>query len=357
MMMARVSMTGLVVLAGLGAGQMSAQALPSAPMAQGAKPAAGAAAPAKAAAPLKLYTLNSETQADPFPAVNPKNFTTDSPSVAAVDGYLKTMLGFDPNRIWRVMAIQKTETAGVSKVTAMVAQRGGNAKAQTATFFVMPDGKHMLAGDAMTPFGAQPFADARALLAAKADGAAHGAAAKDLMIVEFSDLQCPHCKDAQATMHKLEADFPKARFVYQAFPLTEIHPYAFQAAAYGVCMTAKSDEAYATFAQAVYDTQGALLPDSADTALAAAVTKAGGDPAAVAACAASQATKAKVTASMELGNKVGVDQTPMIAVNGRLLAFPSIPYETLKQLIVWQATLDGVAAAAASPNGVDLKVK
>jgi hypothetical protein len=47
----------------------------------------------------------------------------------------------------------------------------------------------------------------------------------------------------------------------------------------------------------------------------------------------------------------------MLAVNGRLISFTSVPYETLKSLIVYQATLDGAAAAAISPagSGVDLK--
>jgi protein-disulfide isomerase len=320
-------------------------------------PAATGQAPAAAAPPLKLYSLNSETQSDPFPPVNPKYFTANSPSVATVEGYLKTMLGFDANRIWRVEGIQKTASPGVSKVTVLISERGSTAKPQGAIFFVLPDGKHLLTGETVTPFGADPFAPTRALLQAKADGPAHGSASKDLMLVEFSDLQCPHCKDAQATMAKLEQDFPKARIVYQAFPLVDIHPYAYQAAAYGVCVAQKSTDAYFTYAQAVYNTQGALLPDTAEQTLKDAVTKAGQDPAAIAACAASGAAKAQVDKSMALAGEVGVDQTPMLAVNGRLISFTSVPYETLKSLIVYQATLDGAAAAAISPagSGVDLK--
>jgi protein-disulfide isomerase len=310
-----------------------------------------------AATPLKLYSLNSDTQADPFPAVNPKFFTADSPSVATVDGYLRTLLGFDSNRIWRVVGIQKTAAAGVSKVTAMVSEKGQNAKVQTAVFYVMPDGKHMLAGDAITPFGAEPFAANRATLQAKADGPSRGAMAKDLMLVEFADLQCPHCKDAQATMKHLETDFPKARFVYQSFPLTDIHPYAFQAATYGYCVAQKSQDAYFTYAQAVYDTQSALVAETADATLKAAVTKAGADPTAVSFCSSSEAAKTAVNKSAALGNEVNVDQTPLLYVNGRPLNFTTIPYDTLKQLISFQAGLDGASAAAVSPNTVDLKTK
>lgn len=33
----------------------------------------------------------------------------------------------------------------------------------------------------------------------------------------------------------------------------------------------------------------------------------------------------------------------MLAINGRLLPLTSVPYETLKSLIVFQAGLDGIA--------------
>ncbi len=341
--LAVVGMTGVVV----------AQGTPAAP--------APAKAPAAQApvAPLKLYSLNSATQADPFPPTNPKNFTADSPSVVTVDSYLKAMVGFDQNRIWRVAAIQKTTAPGVSKVTVLVSEKGPNAKVLTAVFYVMPDGKHLIAGDAngISPFGAQPFAVNRAILQAKATGPAQGSVSKDLMLVEFADLQCPHCKDAQVTMDKLVKDFPKARIVFESYPLTEIHPFAFQAATYGACIAKKSSDAFFTYVQAVYDTQGALTTEAAEQTLKNAATKAGADPTAIAFCSASEAAKNEVNESTALANELGIDQTPMLAINGRLISVSALPYETLKSLIQFQAELDGVSAAAVSPagTGVDLK--
>jgi len=340
----------------------SAQGTPAAPQApagQAPKAPAPAAGQAPTPPPLKLYSLGSETQADPFPPVNPKYFTADSPSVATVDSFLKAILGFDSNRIWRVEGIQKTMAAGVSKVTAMVSERGPNAKVLTAVFFILPDGKHLIGADAsgVSNFGAEPFAANRALLQARANGPTHGSASKDLMLVEFADLQCPHCKDAQPTMDKLAKDFPKARIVFQNFPLTEIHPYAFQAAAYGACIAKQSSDAFFIYAQAVYDTQGALLPDSAEQTLKNATTKAGADPTAIAFCAAGDAAKAEVNQSIALANDLGVDQTPMLSVNGRLIGLGSLPYETLKSLIQFQAELDGVSGAAVSPAGSGVNLK
>jgi protein-disulfide isomerase len=303
-------------------------------------------------APMVLNSIDSNSKADPFPQPNPKYFTATSPTAATVDSFLKQLWGYDPNRIWRVEAIQKTDAPGVSKVVVFVTDRSPNAKVQTTAFFVTPDGLHALAGESVIPFGAKPFEPARQQLQARADGAARGSSSKDLLIVEFADLQCPHCKEAQNTMDQIVKDFPNGRVVFQPFPLIEIHPFAFKAAAYGYCVQKQSNDAFFKYAAAVFETQEALTPDNGDETLKNAVTKAGLDPAAVDTCANAEGTKLTVNNSIKLGEDIGVDQTPMLAVNGHLLPLAGIPYETLKQIISYQAVSDGavppISAAATS---------
>lgn len=302
---------------------------------------AGAQAGAAVPAPV-LSSLGQTTKADPFPPVNPKYFTAGSPTVDTVNSFLKQLWGYDTNRIWRVAAIQSTPAAGVAKVIVFVTDKTPNAKVQTTAFFVTPDGTHIIAGDGVLPFGATPFEEARKIVQARADGASRGASGKEFMLVEFSDLQCPHCKEAQATMDRLVKDFPNARVVFQSFPLVEIHPFAFKAAAYGYCVQKVKNDAYFAYAAAVFETQEALTPEAGDATLKAAVTKAGLDPVAVDACAATQATKDQVKASIKLAEDTSVDQTPMLSVNGHMLPMSQIPYESLKAMIVNQAALDGV---------------
>jgi protein-disulfide isomerase len=326
----------------------------------GAQTAAPQAAPQKAPAPagaqqpgagLQLHNMGEVPKADPFPQPNPKYFTADSPSVDTVNAFLKALWGYDSNRIWRVEAIQKTMAPGTAKVVVFVSDKSPNAKVQPSAFFVTPDGKHAIAGDAVIPFGATPFADLRKTLEARADGATRGAGGKDFMLVEFADMQCPHCKEAQGTMDNLVKDFPNAHVVNQSYPLVELHPYAYKAAAYGYCVQKQKNDAFFAYSAAVFDTQDALTAETGDETLKNAVTKAGLDPAAVDACAATPATKALVDASIKLAQDVGVEQTPMLAVNGHLLPLTGVPYETLKTIISYQASLDGVStgAAAATP--------
>ena len=313
----------------------------------GAAPAPTAAQ--KPAAPLQLQDMGQTGKADPFPPVNQKYFTASSPSVDTVNAFLKALWGYDPNRIWRVEAIQTTPAANVSKVVVFVSDKTPGAKVQPTSFFVMPDGKHAVAGDTVVPFGATPFADLRKIVQARADGATRGATGKDFMLVEFADLQCPHCKEAQGTMDQLVKDFPNAHVVYQSFPLVDLHPYAFKAAAYGYCVQKQKNDAYFVYSAAVFDAQASLMPETEAETLKSAVTKAGLDPAAIDACAATQAIKDQVNASIKLAQDIGVEQTPMLSVNGHLLPLSGIPYETLKNIIAYQASLDGVSTGATGP--------
>ena len=291
-------------------------------------------------APAQQATTPAAPQAapaDPFPPANPRFFDATSPTAADVDAFLKLIWGWDTNRSWRVEAIQKTQAPGVSKVTVFVADKSQGNKVDQVRFFTTPDGKFAIA-DTVFAFGPHPFDTTARLLAEQAKGPAEGAASKDLLLVEFSDLQCPHCKEAGPVMENLHRDFPNARIVYQNYPLVEIHPFAFKAAAYGDCVAAsKGDTAFFTYMHDVFDHQDSLTPELAQQTLDSAVTKAGGSPASVAACASTPAAKAKIDAELKLGETVGVDQTPMLAVNGHLMPLGGIPYETLKQIVAWDA--------------------
>jgi protein-disulfide isomerase len=306
------------------------------------------AAPGAAAPPVQAPSAPTPVAppADPLPRADPKYFTASSPTIDTVNSFLKQVWGFEPDRLYRVMAIVPTAAPGVAKITVFVTSKAPDAKVQSTDFFVTPDGKHAIAGGALVAFGAKPFADTDVLLRAKADGASRGATTNALNLVEFADLQCPHCKEAAPIMDQIVKDFPKAHVVFQLFPLVDIHPSAFKAAAYGICVQKQSNEAFFKYVAGVFDTQEGLSPTSDDTLLKAAAIRSGADAPAVIACAATQATKDVVNADIKLALDAGVQETPTLSVNGRLLPITTIPYDLLKKLIQYQATLDGVDSGA-----------
>jgi protein-disulfide isomerase len=277
---------------------------------------------------------SAPAQLQPLPPPDPANFTVTTPTKETVEAFLRASWGYDENRIYQVQAIQKTQVQGISRVVVLVEEKGTQ-QTQPAEliFLTLPDGKHLIANDEVLPFGAKPFESYREILEREAKGPSRGPANSPLQVVEFSDFQCPHCKEAQPTIERLLKEYPQARLVSEMFPLRSIHSEAEKAAETAVCVAQLGgNDAFFKFTDAIYATQEQLTPEGSDAALASAAKTAGVDNAKVKACVAEPSTKAAVDASVALGQDVGVNQTPMLAVNGRLLP-ANIPYDQLKKII------------------------
>jgi len=278
-----------------------------------------------------------------FPPAPASNFTAASPTKAEVDAFLHASWGYDPNRVWEVYRIEKTPAPGLSKVTVLVGEKP-NPRTGGMGFFVTPDGHYAITGDDVIGFGAHPFQANYREIQQRADGPSLGAAGRQLELVEFADFECPHCKDAQPLVQKLIADFPQAHYVFEMFPLVSIHPMAFKAAAYASCVDQQAgNAAFFKYADAVFAAQAELEGPDGTQALRNAATAVGQDPDKIGACADSPATRAKVEASMQLGQDLNVNETPTLFIDGRGVPMLEVPYEQLKKIIEWQFARDKAA--------------
>jgi protein-disulfide isomerase len=270
-----------------------------------------------------------------MPPPDPANFTAASPAKETVAAFLRASWGYDENRISQVQAIQPTQVQGISRVTVLVEEKGSQqTQPSVLSFLTLPDGKHLIANDEILPFGVRPFDNYREILERDAKGPSRGQANAPLQLVEFSDFQCPHCKEAQPTVEQLLKDYPQAHFVSQVFPLRNVHSEAEKAAENGVCVAKiGGNDAFFKYTDAVYANQAQLTPEGSAGALASAVKAAGVDQAKVTACVADPSTKATVDASLKVGDEVGVNQTPTLFVNGRMLPLGGFPYDQLKKIV------------------------
>jgi len=322
-----------ITLTGIVAPLLHAQQTEEVPSAPSAT-AAQAQAPAPAPAPVPGVPQ--------FPPVDPGNFTANTPTKETVDAFLHQLWGYDADRVWQVQAIQKTAAPGVSRVTVLAAQKNNPQQIGTLQFFTTPDGQHLISTEVM-PFGPRPFDSVRKTLQTEATGPSRGAATKEVLLVEFADFQCPHCKNAQPIIQKLLQDFPNAHFVFENLPLTSIHSEALKAALYGVCAAKLGgNDAFFKFADSVFTNQASLTPEGSEAMLNDAATKAGLDAAKVAACSQTPEAKNNVQASIRLAQDLNVSETPTLFVNGRSvpLNVEALPYETLKKIVAFQIEND-----------------
>jgi protein-disulfide isomerase len=200
---------------------------------------------------------------------------------------------------------------------------------------VTQDGGHAVVGDIIA-FGPHPFEKARETLEKKAEGPARGPANAPVTIVEFSDLQCPHCKEANPTIEKLLNENPNVRFVSQNFPLPN-HNWAAKGAQYADCVARASNAAYWKFTAGVFDAQSEITADNADQKLTELAEKSGVNGQDIAGCASKPETQARVEASVNLGKSVDVNATPTLFINGRPVGVSGNNYDVLKQIVDFAA--------------------
>ena len=260
------------------------------------------------------------------------------PTQQEVESFLRHWFGYDTNVKFDVGAIRPSEDANIAEVIVRATAPQGQ---QLIRLYVTPDGQHAIAGD-MIPFGADPFASTLSKLQSGLNGASKGPADSQVLIVEFGDLECPSCKAAQPTVDKMLADNPTVRFIFQQFPLTQIHPWAYKASEYAQCVTKQNNDAFWKFQATVYGDQENINPQNADQKLTDAATASGVNGAEVAKCAAVPATAQQVDASLKLGQDLGVTGTPTVFINGRKIQnLGGVPPQTLQELIKFAATPEG----------------
>jgi len=238
--------------------------------------------------------------------------TADLPSDAVVDSFMHQQFGYQADVTWKIQSIRPSVMPGLAEVTVIVAGSQGQ---QLSRFYVSEDGLHAVVGE-IIPFGARPFDPARKALEKGITGPSKGPKDAAVTIVEFGDLQCPACKAAQPTIEALVAAEPKARFVFQNFPL-DIHNWAAKGAAYADCVGRASSDAFWRFISKTYESQSDITAENADEKLTALADGAGVKGADIAACAAKPETKTRVDASIALGKSVDVTGTPTLYINGR----------------------------------------
>jgi protein-disulfide isomerase len=142
-----------------------------------------------------------------------------------------------------------------------------------------------------------------------------GSPAAPVVIVEFTDFQCPYCsKFNESTRTELLAKYgDRIRLVFKHYPLDAIHPDAKQAAVAAQC--ALREQKFWEIKDVLFGNQKGLSQEF--------LLKSGesmGLGTAYASCMESKATLAEVEQDMKDGAEVGVQGTPTFLINGHMLA-------------------------------------
>jgi protein-disulfide isomerase len=154
-----------------------------------------------------------------------------------------------------------------------------------------------------------------------------GPATAPVVLVLFSDFQCPYCRGMSTTFKEVSKKYgDKVRLVFRQFPLTNIHPFAQGAAEASLCAAAQSR--FWEMHDLLFQNQKSLSVKD----LKSYAEKLGLDTAAFNACVDSKRFAPQVREDLRAGASAGTDGTPALYINGRFLN-GNRPFEQIAEIV------------------------
>jgi protein-disulfide isomerase len=141
---------------------------------------------------------------------------------------------------------------------------------------------------------------------------AMGAAEAAVIITEFSDFQCPYCKQSQSALKQILRDHrDKVKLVFKHLPL-DIHPQAFASARAAFC--ASEQNSFWQYHDALFDAENLSSETYEQIARRLGLKlPAFGD------CFASETSLSAVLKDLREAQRLGINGTPAFVINGKLV--------------------------------------
>ncbi len=224
--------------------------------------------------------------------------------------------------------------AGFSRVVVHLSM-GEQQKTEKA-YFVSSDGRQFVNGT-LWDLNESPYLDT--LLHLPTDGPSFGPAGAKVMLVVFSDFQCPYCREFARTMrNELPKKYPNdVRVIFKDFPIEAIHKWAFAAAEASHCIGDNNPGAYWAFHDWIFEHQGEINEANLREKAAAFAAPQGLDTAKINACMDGHAKAGEVRESVKVGEALGIQQTPTFFLNGRLIG-GALPWKNLDPVLQLELT-------------------
>jgi protein-disulfide isomerase len=139
-----------------------------------------------------------------------------------------------------------------------------------------------------------------------------GSPTAPIVLIEYSDFQCPYCSMIYPTLKKIVSESNgQVAWAYREFPLYQIHPQAMPAANAAECIAAQlGNTGFWQYADTIFGDQSKLTP-----AYSAQLAKQfGADPAKYAACIAASTYQSKIDADTAEAEAAGGQGTPFTVI-------------------------------------------
>jgi protein-disulfide isomerase len=301
---------------------------------------------------LLLFFAGALCLAQTPPAAPPKKSALDK---ATLEAYVRHLFVMDKRISVQVGDPKPSESLPGFLDVNVRASMG--VQAQEWQFLVSKDGSRILQGT-VYDINQNPFKAENDKIKTEFEPSL-GAPGADVVLVEFSDFQCPYCKEeAKMIRDNLAKAYPQGvRLYFKTFPIESLHPWAKPAAVASRCVFRQQPAGFWTFHDWVFENQASITPENLkDKVQEWAKGQKDLDPKQIAACMADPAAVAEVDKVIAEGKALNVDRTPTLFINGRRIA-SSIDWPNLKAIIDYELEYQKTAKNAGENCGCDTRLQ
>jgi protein-disulfide isomerase len=175
-----------------------------------------------------------------------------------------------------------------------------------------------------------------------------GSATAAVTLEEFADFQCPTCAQVHTMMKTIQSTYGnRIKFIYRSFPLTQIHKNAEAAAL--AAEAAGQQGRFWDMQNQLYTSQPAWSNSSdASTLFAEYAGKLGLDVEKFKTDVTTMMTKKRVDDDVARARGLGINSTPTLYINNKLVPFEQMKLETLRAIIDAELQKGGAASGQAA---------
>jgi protein-disulfide isomerase len=202
---------------------------------------------------------------------------------------------------------------------------------QTIPVFISDNGKYLVLGTEIMDTTVDPHKEIMEKISLK-DTPTKGAENAKVVIVEYSDFQCPFCKRGKDMLPDILKEFNgKVKIAYKQMPLRN-HNWAMPAAIAATCAYQEGgDNKFWAYHDKLFDNQKDITLENSKEKFTQYAKETGLDTKKFNTCLGSKEVQAKVESQMKEASEIGVQSTPTFVVNGMLV--PGANPEGLKSAI------------------------
>jgi protein-disulfide isomerase len=235
-----------------------------------------------------------------------------APAQKSVENFLRYYYALGPDVTIVVGTPVDLGGSGILEVPVEVKTPEGSNQVK---MWLTKDGRYLLRGE-ISDITTDPLAETVAKIQT-AGAPVLGDPKAPITVIEFSDFECPVCRNLHDALRGLLPNYPQMKVIFKDFPIEAIHPWARTAALAGRCGYQQDPSGFWKLYDLIYDNQDLISAANAYDKVVDFAGKAGLNTDTFKACMSNPQAAREVDASLANGNQLEVRSTPTIFVNGR----------------------------------------